>query len=57
MEAHGIWFDYFAHFGLETIGGLIAIYAYKYCKHDWHRWSIWFFLTALTTVVTVQIVG
>lgn len=51
--------DYLVHFGLEAVGSLIAIFAYRShrCQHTWHRAVIWTALTAITTVVTVNVVG
>jgi hypothetical protein len=52
--------DYLVHFGLEAIGSLIAIAAYKshrLCRTRWHKFGIWLALSMLTTVVTVQVVG
>jgi hypothetical protein len=49
--------DYIIHFALESIGGMIGVYSYRFCKHRWHRWVVWLSLTALTTIVTVRAVG
>lgn len=50
---------YLIHFGLEAVGSLIAIYAYRShrCRHGWHKAAIWVVLSMATTVATVQIIG
>ena len=52
--------DLITHFGLEAIGSLIAIAAYKshkLCRTRWHKFGIWLALSMLTTVVTVLVVN
>lgn len=49
--------DYAIHFLLESVGGGIGVYAYRFCNHTIHRVGIWFVFTALTSVATVQAVG
>lgn len=55
----GVLVDYGVHFGLEAVGSLIAIFAYRshHCQHWSHRALIWILLTAATTVITVNVVG
>lgn len=54
---HEVPWDYLIHFGLEALGSVIALYAYRFCNHTWHQLAIWFILSSLTTTLTVSLVG
>lgn len=58
MNLHEVpWMDYLIHFGLETIGGLVALYAYQFCDHTWHKLAVWITFSMATTIATVHLVG
>ena len=52
-----MWFDIGIHMLLEAIGGLVLLYAYKFCEHRLHQILVWFVLAFGFSYITVQIVG
>jgi hypothetical protein len=45
------------HMGLEAVGGLVAWYAYGFCKHWHHRLLVYLALSFVFSVLTVHLVG
>lgn len=55
---HAGLLDYVVHFGLESLGSLIVLFAQTHiCRHTWHRVAIWMVFSIATTILTVNLVG
>lgn len=53
----GLLSDVGVHLGLEALGGLVYVCAYRFCEHFWHRAIVWCILAPPMSYATVQLVG